>query len=77
MRCSWCGATATGSVTAKGLDAPLYDCGSLECWERSYKTVRGMVPRTWKLISRPTGRKRAPQAGPDLFDLLPDGRDTV
>lgn len=72
-RCRWCGTTATGLVRAQGLTAPIYDCGSNRCWEESYKIVRGMVPRKWELIGRPTGRKRAPQPGPDLFDQLPEG----
>jgi len=71
-RCSWCGKPAISTVTAKGLERPLYDCDSDECWERSYRAVRDKVPRTWKLIGRPTGRKAAPQPGPDLFDHLPE-----
>lgn len=69
-RCSWCGNVAYGVVTAQGLAAPLYDCESDACWERSYKQVRRMAPRTWKLIGK-SRRKQAPQPGPDLFDHLP------
>jgi hypothetical protein len=71
VRCQWCGAIATGTVTAQGLARPIYDCGSEPCWEQSYKAVRNRVPRTWKLIQT-KGRKARPQTGPDLFDLLPN-----
>lgn len=72
-RCRWCGHQADGMVTARGLASPIYDCGSDACWNRSYDVVRDMMPRTWKLIAM-SGRKRAPQAGPDLFDQLGEDR---
>lgn len=71
FRCQWCGEPADGYVKAAGLAAPIYDCGSKSCWERSYQQVKNRVPRSWKLIGQAKG-KRAPQPGPDLFDLLPD-----
>jgi hypothetical protein len=75
--CRWCGKAATGYVEAAGLAAPISDCGSAPCWEESYKIVKGMLPRTWKLINSKGRRKQAPQPGPDLFDLLPKERDTA
>jgi hypothetical protein len=72
-RCTWCGKPAYGTVTARGLPAPLYDCESGDCWERSYQTVKGIVPRTWKLVDG-RGRRKRPQPGPDLFDQLREDR---
>jgi len=69
QRCRWCQAVATGYVQAAGLAAPIFDCGSDPCWTKSYNTVKGMTPRTWKLIDG-KGRQARGQTGPDLFDLL-------
>jgi hypothetical protein len=51
--CRWCGALATGTVTARGLDGPVPHCDG--CWERTWKLVRDKEPRTWKLIEQPEG----------------------
>lgn len=75
-RCRWCGAPAIGTVTASGLASPIDYCDSDPCWEQCYKTVRGLLPRTWGPV-KTAGRRATRQAGPDLFDLLPGGKETA
>lgn len=75
--CRWCGQAATGTVSAEGLTQPIPHCDT--CWDRTYREVRGRIPRTWKLIEpdRTMQRRKRPQDGPDLLDLLPDRGETA
>lgn len=71
IRCRWCDAVATGTVTASGID-PIDYCNQVECWEQCYKIVRSRVPRTWGPVKARGRRPQQRQAGPDLFSLLPE-----
>lgn len=66
--CQFCGATATGTVTA-GLASPILYCDADKCWRSAYEKVCRTTPRTWKMIEPPRSRRKPP-AIPGQLDLL-------